>query len=126
MRRQRMRAIRPVRRRWESARRVERVASNQTWAKSIPLVALVTIGGSLVLFLICRYLTNRFDGGTPITHHVDPYLAIWISLTAVAATCTVWVVAMLENRSIRHPGTPSPRRNATYYEWNSSQARRRH
>jgi hypothetical protein len=85
-------------------------ASSQLTAGTVRLIVIVSIAGSVVLFLLCRDLTARFEGGSPVTHSVNPYLAIWISLVAVAATLTVWIIAMLEHRSPNDLTKALPRR----------------
>jgi hypothetical protein len=70
--------------------------SNPFW---LPFVVGVPVTGSIGLYLVCHYLSSRFDAGSPMTHDVDPHLAIWISLLAVLATIAIWVVAMLEQRN---------------------------
>ena len=62
--------------------------------------------GGVILFLVGRYLTTRFDLGSPVTHAVDPYLTIGLSLLALTGTSALWLIAALDDdraaRSTEH------------------------
>lgn len=96
---ERRRASRRVEARSDSLTGSRESVANRPNSFMLPLVVGVPVAASVGLFIVCHYLSFRFDVGSPITHYVDPHLAIWISLLAVSGTTAIWVVAMLEQRT---------------------------
>jgi hypothetical protein len=48
---------------------------------------------SVALFAVTSYLAQRFDEGSPLTHSVDPYLTIWLSISAGVIVVAAWAIA---------------------------------
>lgn len=67
-------------------------------------IALLGVG----LFLLSSYLSTRFDRGTPVSHSVDPFLTVWLSLVDLTVVLAAWVVAALP-RTRRQPGITARR-----------------
>jgi hypothetical protein len=54
-----------------------------------PVVGVIALGVSL--FILSTYLSARFDQGAPVTHSVNEYLAVWLSIVVVTAVGLAWL-----------------------------------
>jgi hypothetical protein len=54
-----------------------------------PAVGVIALG--VGLFILSNYLSARFDQGTPITHSVNEYLAVWLSIVVVSGVGLAWL-----------------------------------
>jgi hypothetical protein len=90
------------------ARTAQRTAA--AFGTVAPAVGVIALG--VGLFILSHYLSARFDQGTPITHSVNEYLAVWLSIVVVsgvglawlgvgmAQTWRSWVVGQRTNRQV--------------------------
>jgi hypothetical protein len=77
-----------------------------------PAVGVIALG--LSLFILSNYLSARFDQGTPVTHSVNEYLAVWLSIIVVCGVGLAWLgVSLAQARPTwatgRRPNPQLPR-----------------
>src|SRR5260370_34403463 len=81
--------------------------STAALASIAPVVGVIALG--VGLYVLSNYLSARFDHGAPVTHSVNQYLTIWLSIAAVGVIGLASLGAGLAQAT--GTGPVRPRRN---------------